>query len=180
MSNLPAPQEPARQDWLSKLMWETEWLTYYAGLLSEAKDGNGPDMQTTLGQFRERLDVLHHYLDAVVQSNAALRQQRDEALRKVQDAYLRGLLTQEEERLGHTWAEFGVAEQFSLGWLRDLLAAAGEQDAADKVAWVEQGVAPKQWIATRPDRSRPLCPWPQTARYKGSGSTDDAANFECR
>jgi feruloyl esterase len=46
--------------------------------------------------------------------------------------------------------------------------------------WVEQGVAPKQLIATRPGRTRPLCPWPQTARYKGSGSTDDAANFECR
>ena len=29
------------------------------------------------------------------------------------------------------------------------------------------------------DRTRPLCPYPQIARYKGSGSTDDAANFEC-
>jgi feruloyl esterase len=46
--------------------------------------------------------------------------------------------------------------------------------------WVEQGVAPRQIIATREGRSRPLCPWPQTARYKGSGSTDDAANFECK
>ena len=28
-------------------------------------------------------------------------------------------------------------------------------------------------------RTRPLCPYPQTAIYKGSGSTDDAANFHC-
>jgi hypothetical protein len=28
-------------------------------------------------------------------------------------------------------------------------------------------------------RSRPLCPWPQTAIYNGSGSTDDTANFHC-
>jgi len=28
--------------------------------------------------------------------------------------------------------------------------------------------------------TRPLCPWPQTAVYKGSGDTNDAANFECR
>jgi len=28
--------------------------------------------------------------------------------------------------------------------------------------------------------TRPLCPWPQVAVYKGSGSTDDAASFECR
>jgi hypothetical protein len=31
----------------------------------------------------------------------------------------------------------------------------------------------------RKGRTRPLCAFPKTARYKGSGSTDDAANFEC-
>jgi feruloyl esterase len=50
--------------------------------------------------------------------------------------------------------------------------------------WVEQGVAPATLLATHTtngtvDRSRPLCPYPQVARYKGSGSTDDAANFAC-
>ncbi len=28
-------------------------------------------------------------------------------------------------------------------------------------------------------RTRPLCPYPQVARYKGTGSTDEAANFSC-
>jgi feruloyl esterase len=46
-------------------------------------------------------------------------------------------------------------------------------------AWVEQGLPPTQVIATRPGRSRPLCPYPEVARWKGSGSTDDAANFTC-
>lgn len=52
--------------------------------------------------------------------------------------------------------------------------------------WVEKGVAPDQITATisRPaamvDRSRPLCPYPQVAVYKGTGSTDEAANFACR
>lgn len=56
--------------------------------------------------------------------------------------------------------------------------------------WVEDGNAPMQIIATKYTkdgsaasgvvRTRPLCPYPQVARYKGSGSTDDAANFECR
>ena len=32
----------------------------------------------------------------------------------------------------------------------------------------------------KPDRTRPLCPYPQTAVYKGSGSTDTAANFVCK
>lgn len=48
--------------------------------------------------------------------------------------------------------------------------------------WVEEGVAPNEIIATRrqaPVRTRPLCPYPQVARYKGSGSTDEAANFVC-
>jgi hypothetical protein len=56
--------------------------------------------------------------------------------------------------------------------------------------WVEQGMAPEEIVATKfksgTDRSsgiartRPLCPYPQTAHYKGSGSTDEASNFVCR
>ena len=50
--------------------------------------------------------------------------------------------------------------------------------------WVEKGKAPDQIIASRmrdgkTDRTRPLCPYPQVATYKRSGSTDDAANFSC-
>jgi len=51
--------------------------------------------------------------------------------------------------------------------------------------WVEHGTAPDQIIATRSvngvvDRSRPLCPYPQVAVYKGQGDTNDAANFACQ
>ena len=54
--------------------------------------------------------------------------------------------------------------------------------------WVEQGKAPEQIIATKykgatpasgVERTRPLCKYPQVAKYSGSGSTDDAANFSC-
>jgi feruloyl esterase len=66
------------------------------------------------------------------------------------------------------------------------------------VQWVEQGIAPdsvkatargagnsggvnaelpKDWAA---NRSRPLCAYPTVARYKGSGSLDDAASFSCQ
>jgi len=52
------------------------------------------------------------------------------------------------------------------------------------VQWVEKGVAPATIPASRVVdakvvRTRPLCPYPQTAIYKGAGSTDDAANFSC-
>jgi feruloyl esterase len=51
--------------------------------------------------------------------------------------------------------------------------------------WVEKGKAPDQIIASHRtagtvDRTRPLCPYPQVARYKGTGSIDEAANFVCR
>jgi feruloyl esterase len=52
------------------------------------------------------------------------------------------------------------------------------------IPWVEQGKAPEAIVATQVEkgqvvRSRPLCPYPQVARYQGSGSVDDAANFRC-
>ena len=45
--------------------------------------------------------------------------------------------------------------------------------------WVEQGAAPAGVVARNGARSRPLCPYPLVARYNGTGSTDDAANFTC-
>lgn len=47
------------------------------------------------------------------------------------------------------------------------------------VNWVENGVAPNRILSQSGSRTRPLCPWPQTAIYNGSGSTDDEANFTC-
>jgi feruloyl esterase len=32
----------------------------------------------------------------------------------------------------------------------------------------------------RVDMTRPLCPYPQVAQYKGVGSTNDAVNFVCK
>jgi feruloyl esterase len=51
--------------------------------------------------------------------------------------------------------------------------------------WVEDGVAPERIIASHTangmvERTRPLCPYPQAAVYKGKGSTTDAANFACK
>lgn len=66
------------------------------------------------------------------------------------------------------------------------------------VAWVEQGVAPAEVVATArgagnaggvnsevpgswaANRTRPLCPYPKVARYKGSGSLEVAASFVCQ
>jgi len=51
--------------------------------------------------------------------------------------------------------------------------------------WVERDLAPREVLASRVERgkvvrTRPLCPYPQAATYRGRGSTDDAASFSCR
>jgi feruloyl esterase len=57
-------------------------------------------------------------------------------------------------------------------------------------AWVSGGAAPERIVATRggvampgapalPPLSRPLCPFPRIATYRGTGSKDDAASFSC-
>jgi feruloyl esterase len=62
-------------------------------------------------------------------------------------------------------------------------------DSFDRMAaiaqWTQTGKAPDRIIASHltdgsVDRTRPLCPYPQVATYKGSGSTNDAANFVCK
>lgn len=54
------------------------------------------------------------------------------------------------------------------------------------VDWVEKGIAPQSIAAKAlptntdfPNRTRPLCPYPQFAKYKGSGSVEDASSFVC-
>jgi feruloyl esterase len=52
------------------------------------------------------------------------------------------------------------------------------------IDWVEKNQAPDSLLASKVTngnvvRTRPLCPYPQVARYKGQGSIDDAANFSC-
>jgi feruloyl esterase len=61
-------------------------------------------------------------------------------------------------------------------------------DVFDKMGaieqWVLRGAAPSQITAAHLTdgvavRTRPLCPFGHVAHYKGTGSTDEAANFEC-
>jgi len=62
-------------------------------------------------------------------------------------------------------------------------------DQFDKVGaldhWVESGSKPQSIPAAHVtsgavDRTRPLCAYPATAHYVGTGSTDEAKNFQCK
>jgi len=55
--------------------------------------------------------------------------------------------------------------------------------------WVEKNVAPQTIVATKyvddnpahgVTMTRPLCAYPEVAKYKGSGDSNDAGNFACR
>ena len=51
--------------------------------------------------------------------------------------------------------------------------------------WVEKGTAPSSFVVSKaasansPEITRPLCPYPQTAKYKGTGDPNKAENFSC-
>lgn len=52
------------------------------------------------------------------------------------------------------------------------------------IPWVEQNKAPEAIQAEQPEgpkvvRTRPLCPYPQTAKYTGQGNPNEAQNFSC-
>lgn len=105
----------------------------------------------------------------------------------------------------HGWADPGIAPQNSVNYFTTVedrtnsirlfmvpgmghCAGGDGTDDFDKIgtldAWVESGKAPDHIPAAHKtkgvvDRTRPLCPYPQTAHYKGSGSTDEASNFIC-
>jgi feruloyl esterase len=51
--------------------------------------------------------------------------------------------------------------------------------------WVEKAAAPEKMIAAQvvqgeTKRTRPLCVYPQVAKWNGTGSPDDAASFTCK
>ncbi|MGH8128632.1 MAG: tannase/feruloyl esterase family alpha/beta hydrolase, partial [Gammaproteobacteria bacterium] len=94
----------------------------------------------------------------------------------------------EVEKLNH-----GAAAQFVRVFPVPGMSHCGGGPATDQfdafgalVSWVEEGKAPDRIMAKAgpktpwPGRTRPLCPYPQIARYVGSGSIEDAANFVCK
>ncbi len=56
---------------------------------------------------------------------------------------------------------------------------------AQVIPWVEQGKAPGPIVAQQIEngkvqRTRPLCPYPEMAKYQGQGDPNQAQSFQCR
>jgi feruloyl esterase len=84
----------------------------------------------------------------------------------------------------------GTGDFFRLFMMPGVFHCAGGvgPDRADMASlvtrWVEEGSAPDRIVASKVEggkvtRTRPLCPYPEVAKYSGTGSTDDATNFAC-
>lgn len=131
-------------------------------------EANDPD----LSAFRDRggkLLLYHGWADPgpAPENTIAYYEAVTDELGGSQDAWMRLFLM---PGVGHCGGGVGPDQADFLGALE---------------AWRESGIAPDRIIATRRPRnglnemSRPLCRYPQVARYSGTGSTNDAMNFTC-
>ncbi|RYF41939.1 MAG: tannase/feruloyl esterase family alpha/beta hydrolase [Comamonadaceae bacterium] len=97
------------------------------------------------------------------------------------------------ERLAANNGGMGATQSFARAFFVPGMNHCGGGPATDAydplqavVDWVEKGQAPEVIAAAAQannsyfaNRTRPLCPYPKFAKYKGSGSLEDAANFSC-
>ena len=107
----------------------------------------------------------------------------------------------------HGWADTGITPETSIWYYESVLDKMGKNQSDwmrlfmapgmghcgggpgvntfDSISalekWVEKGVAPDTMLGTGAQGlTRPLCPYPQYAEYKGSGELKDASNWTCK
>lgn len=150
-----------------------------AALMSEIMDAVDPDLSNFLLRNQGKLIVYHGLGDALSVAAATVNYFQD----MVQTTFA-----------GDMSASSDHARLFLAPGMGHCGGGPGPNNwdkLADLVNWVEQGVAPDSIIATRAtrgqvDNERPLCPFPQQARYVGpAGGADDptnwtATNFRCQ
>jgi hypothetical protein len=173
------------------------WMSYANNFLRFMSPPLGKDSDDLLGRFDidkdpARVAVLHQILDATDTDLSAFQRRGGKMVMYFgwADPQLNPVMGVEYyekvvEKMGPATGDF-----FRLYMVPGMFHCGGGVgpnvfDAASPVVkWVESGIAPNQLVAARvvdgkTIRTRPLCVYPQVARYKGSGSIDDAANFAC-
>jgi feruloyl esterase len=182
------------------------WLVSEAGASNDAAFSEAffrylasskPDPEYDLSRFNldrdpPRLEAIHQILDATDPDLSRFEQRGGKILMYFgwADPALNPLMgveyyEQVSERMGAATGGF-----FRLFMVPGMFHCGGGvgADTFDKLgllaSWVEHGTAPdaipaSQVVGGKVVRTRPLCAYPEVARYKGSGSIDDAANFAC-
>ena len=162
--------------------------------LQAANDAVGSALNAVspdLGRFQERggkLILFHGWSDAALPPNATIDYYQSVAAKLGQqrtDSFVRTYMVPGLQHCsgGPGTDSFGILPGFP-----PTEPDPARNMSAAMVRWVEQGTAPAAIIATKYKGrtpadgvafTRPLCPYPQVSRYKGTGSADDAANFVC-
>jgi len=163
-------REPPEYAW-----WQFDFDDFTAGkgdTMRDITDADDPDLARFLIQRGGKLLIYHGWADTVIPPEPII------------DYYGEVLSATFEENT--TEAEKSV-RLFMVPGMAHCRGGPGP-DRFDAVTalerWVEDGIPPDQIVASKVvdgdvTRSRPLCAYPQVARYTGSGSIDDAASFAC-
>lgn len=150
-------------------------------------------LSADLGKLRstgKKLIQYHGWSDPLISAETSLEYFKavQDAMGDTQDFYRLFMVP----GMGHCGGGVGPA------WIAGAAVAPDAQHDVVRALthWVEDGVAPDQIVATEfasagtnpmagPDAgtavksTRPVCSYPRVAKYKGQGSTSEAANFEC-
>jgi feruloyl esterase len=125
-------------------------------------------VDTDLSRFKAnggKLLLTHGWMDTGMTPDTTLGYYANvrEKMGKAQDDWMRLFLA---PGMGHCGGGPGVNSFDSIGTLEK---------------WVEKGIAPDQIIGIgKDDLTRPLCPYPKYASYKGSGDLKDKDNWQCK
>ena len=162
------------------------------GVLAPIVDAGGSD----LSRFAKRggkLVLWHGWNDPIVPAGASIDHYLDVVARQSGPAARRVETTRSFARLffapGVVHCQGGPGP-FGFGAVSPGASFDADHDMlAGVVRWVEQGVAPDRFVASKlvvdDDPSsgvvfeRPLCAWPKVARYRGAGDRTQASSFAC-
>ncbi len=167
--------------------WNTLTLANYETFFADNARVVGPIMATDnpdLNAFKARggkLIMYHGWADNLIMPQGTTRYY--ERMRQTvsgADSFSRLYMV---PGMGHCSGGVGV-NQFGQGSSGVVPATPQRDIFRALMEWSEQDRAPTQVVGSNVEsgltaRTRPLCPYPQVARFQGSGSTDDAANFRC-
>jgi hypothetical protein len=151
---------------------------------AKSLDSTDPDLRP-FAHHGGKLILYHGWSDAAIPPTATIdyyQSVRSAIGAKIEDSFVRLFMAPGMQHCG------GGPGPNSFGQDGDV---SSSDDAQHNIhlaleAWVEKGIAPQTIIATKYDGAshkpvitRPLCPWPQIATYKGTGDPNDAASFAC-